>query len=399
MHSFCGKFSLTRQDLLSTIFRIFLILILTAGVCFGQRPGSAITIGRTILLSSKILNEERQLDIYLPPRYNLTNARYPVVILLDGEQNFLHTVGSSNFLARTGDLPQLIIVGIPNTNRNRDFTPTATAQNPAGGGAEKFISFMRNELLPNIDRNFRTVPFRILIGNSLCGMFTLYQLIRHGDLFQGYIAISPYLRYDNFLLLKMIDEKNIPFYPGRRFLYLTAGPEPADGGSMQQLIGQLKKTAPENLLWNYQENTSGTSNTLPLTAVPAGLSSIFSRWPVPESIAETNLDSLTVQFEKYSRFYGYNQPIPEDYLNNIAYQAMADGQIAEALRMFRFNAANYPDSPNVYDSLGEGLETAGLLAEAAEQYRIAIEKGKGGSDSNLPAYEEHLKRVMEKIDQ
>jgi predicted alpha/beta superfamily hydrolase len=380
-------------------FRIFLLLFLTTNLTFGQRPGSNITIGRTIQLPSKILNEERQLDIYLPPRYNLTNARYPVVILLDGEQNFLHTVGSSNFLAGTGDLPQLIIVGIPNTNRNRDFTPTATAQNPSGGGAEKFISFMRNELLPNIDHNFRTVPFRILIGNSLCGMFTLYQLVRHGDLFQGYIVISPYLRYDNFLLLNMIRENNIPFYPGHRFLYLAAGPEPANQGSIEDLTGQLKKISPENLIWNFQEDTSGTINSLPLNAVPAGLSFIFNRWPVPESTIESNLDSLTVHFERYSKFYGYNQPVPEDYLNNFAYQIMAEGQIAEALRMFRFNVTNYPDSPNVYDSLGEGLETAGLLAEAAEQYRIAIEKGNGGSDSNLPAYEEHLKRVMEKIDQ
>jgi len=377
---------------------IFCVLFLSAA--YGQRSGSNITVARTIPFASKILDEERPIDVYLPPRYNLTSERYPVIILLDGEQHFLHTIGSARFLAGVGRIPQMIVVGIPNTDRNRDFTPTKSLEVPTSGGAEKFIAFLRNELLPNIDQNFRTVPFRILIGHSLCGMFTLYQLLKHGDLFQGYIAISPYLMYNDFFLLKMIERRdNIPYYPGNRFLYLSIGNEPGYEEALIRLQKQLPVSSSKGLSWKLQHYPDEYHDSSPLRAVPDGLSYIFNKWPIPDSLTRGGLDSVIAHYERFSTHYGYEQTVPETQLNILAYQTVADGPIAEALRMFRYNVELYPESPNVYDSLGEGLEAAGLLAEAAEQYRIAIEKGRKQSDGNLPAYEEHLRRILEKIDQ
>ncbi len=380
--------------------KILIFLIFFLGVAFAQRSGSNITVARTIPFASKILNEERPIDIYLPPRYNLTNERYPVIILLDGEQHFLHTIGSAGFLAGVGRIPQMIVVGIPNTDRNRDFTPTRSLEYPTSGGAEKFIAFLRNELLPNIDQNFRTAPFRILIGHSLSGMFTLYQLLKHGDLFQGYVAISPYLMYNDFFLLKMVERKdNIPFYPGNRFLFITVGNEPEYMEPLGSLEKQLPTSSSSNLTWQIKHYPEAYHDSSPLQAIPDGLSFIFNDWPVPETLARKSLDSVITHYERFTERYGYEQPVPETQLNILAYQTIANGPIAEALRMFRYNVELYPESPNVYDSLGEGLEAAGLLAEAAEQYRIAIEKGRKASDGNLPAYEEHLRRILERIDQ
>jgi len=381
-------------------FRIISFLFIILSLAFSQRAGSNISIGRSLIIPSKTLNEERSVDIYLPPRYNITNERYPVVVLLDGSQHYLHTIGSASFLAGIGRIPHMIIAGIPNTDRNRDFTPTKSPQFPTSGGAEKFISFMRNELLPYLDRNFRTAPFRILIGHSLCGMFTLYQLHKHGDLFQGYIAISPYVMYNDFFLLKMIERKDsLPFYPGNRFLYITVGDEPEYMEALERLKRQLPSSSSQSLTWHIKHYSEEYHNSLPLLAIPDGLSYIFNDWPIPDSLSNQGLDAIIAHYEKFSERHGYSQTVPETQLNILAYRTITDGPIAEALRMFRYNVELYPESPNVYDSLGEGLEAAGLLAEAAEQYRIAIEKGGKQSDGNLPVYEEHLKRVLEKIGQ
>ena len=382
------------------IRKILVAVLIVSGCLHGQTSGSNITVARTIPFNSKILNEERPIDIYLPPRYHLTSERYPVVILLDGERHFLHTIGSAGFLAGVGRIPHMIVVGIPNTDRNRDFTPTVSPELPTSGGAEKFIAFLRNELLPNLDQNFRTVPFRILVGHSLCGMFTLYQLFKHGDLFQGYISISPYLSYNDDFLLKMTGRKNgIPYYPGNRFLYLATGKEPDAAELLAGLQAQLPAPDTDNLYWKIQHYPEEYHDSTPLRAIPDGFSFIFDDWPIPDSLYTGGLDSVIAHYERFSSRYGYVQPVPETQLNIMAYQKIADGPIAEALRMFRYNVDLYPDSPNVYDSLGEGLEAAGLLAEAAEQYRIAIEKGRRQSDGNLPFYEQHLKRVLEQMDQ
>ena len=156
-------------------------------------PEKNIQIGTVHKLTSKILNEDREIVISLPKEYEKSEANYPVLYVTDGFQNIEHVSGSVELLTRTGHIPPIIIVGIKSRNRVRDFTYTHSENNPKSGGGKKFLAFIESELIPYIDASYRTNNFKILEGHSLGGLFTASTLLEKPDLFQAYIIMSPSL--------------------------------------------------------------------------------------------------------------------------------------------------------------------------------------------------------------
>jgi hypothetical protein len=110
-----------------------------------------------------------------------------------------------------GFIPELIIAGItwgginpnPDSLRARDYTPTREARLPQSGGADKFLDVLKNEIFPFVENNYRAQSDnRTLMGCSLGGLFTLYTLFTHPDLFTGYAAASPAVGWDKEILVK-----------------------------------------------------------------------------------------------------------------------------------------------------------------------------------------------------
>jgi len=126
-----------------------------------------ITIGETATIYSKILNEDRNVLIYLPDNYKHSQLNYPVIYLLDGNYFFLPTAGMVEFLATINKAPKMIVVAIVNTNRIHDFSTSPS------GGAPKFSAFLKNELVPYMNKIYRTEPYNIFIGHSLGGLFVI----------------------------------------------------------------------------------------------------------------------------------------------------------------------------------------------------------------------------------
>ena len=143
------------------------IPLLTFGLCmlsslssFAQDSGEPITIGKKINIHSKVLNEKRPLLIGLPDNYDVNDESYPVLYLLDGNGHFHHTTGIVKFLADNGRLPQMIVVGMPNTgDRTHDLTPpiivSKTNNFPTAGGADQLLRFMSEELMPYIEKTYQ----------------------------------------------------------------------------------------------------------------------------------------------------------------------------------------------------------------------------------------------------
>ena len=184
---------------------LFIVFILLVNARFSQ---AQIVIGQKQVIHSNILNEDRTYQIYLPASYHWALDRsYPVLYVLDGESNFIHTVGSSSFLSSQGEIPELIIVAITSTVRIRDFTQTDWSSHwIGGGGAKNFKSFLSKELIPKIEKDYRTNSFRILSGHSASGQFALYTLTSEPSLFNAYFAISPSLDWDNNLPQRSLEE-------------------------------------------------------------------------------------------------------------------------------------------------------------------------------------------------
>ena len=132
-----------------------------------RRPGT-IALGERIVVPSPVLDASRTALVHLPDGYPGDGSGYPVIIVLDGESHFLTAASAARFLARAGLMPDAIIVGIENTNRERDFTTVAThpAATPNGlgetGGAAAFATFIENELIPALDERYRTAPARVM---------------------------------------------------------------------------------------------------------------------------------------------------------------------------------------------------------------------------------------------
>jgi predicted alpha/beta superfamily hydrolase len=171
-----------------------------------QTAGQPIPQVRIEKIASARLGETREVWISLPDRYDETQDRYPVLYLLDGEINFNSgQVGGIRYSASLGEIPELIVVGVVNTDRSRDIFPeVVTYQDGSrdGGRADSFLDFLRDELVPRIDGAYRTLPSRILYGTSNTGFTAVYALFKRPDLAEAYIAASATL--------------SIPIFRGRR---------------------------------------------------------------------------------------------------------------------------------------------------------------------------------------
>ncbi len=168
---------------------IFLaLLILFSSVLFSQ----VINCGFIDSIPSKVMNESRKIMIHLPKGYSESEKIYPVIYRLDGDIDlFYETIGTINRLAYIDELiPEMIVVMIENTDRNRDMMPSKTNFINTEPGAENFKNFINIELIPYVDSKYRTTDEKILCGQSLSAIFTLYYLLTSQDSFDSYIICS-----------------------------------------------------------------------------------------------------------------------------------------------------------------------------------------------------------------
>ena len=171
-----------------TSLLLILMFLLPAGLLCAQD----IKLGYQDSIESRVLNETRKFLIHLPKDYYSTDKAYPVVYQLDGGMDlFIETVGVIHRLTYREELmPEVILVMIENTDRNRDMMPTNTFFFNADPGADKFKEFIEGELFFYINNSYRITEERVLCGQSLSSIFTLYCFLTSPDLFDSYIAIS-----------------------------------------------------------------------------------------------------------------------------------------------------------------------------------------------------------------
>jgi predicted alpha/beta superfamily hydrolase len=225
-------------------------------------PGPEVTIPgtQTRTFYSETIRQEYRLLINLPAGYQESDQRYPVVYLLDAQWDFplVHAVYGQQYY--DGFVPELIIVGLtwgganpdPDVLRRRDFTPTDDSGDGESGGAAKFLSFFAAELIPFVDRNYRTSDNRTLMGSSLGGLFTLYALFNRPDLFGNYIAASPATPWDNDALYASTEgfAERSARSPGR--LYIAVGELEDLLPPVTKLAETLRQRAYPGLTWTSQ---------------------------------------------------------------------------------------------------------------------------------------------------
>lgn len=236
----------------STLLRPACILLIILGSSLAT--GQEIRIGFQDSIRSEVLNENRTLYIRLPADYSTSEKSYPVLYRLDGSINlFTETVGAVRRLAYMEEvIPDMIVVMIGNTDRNRDMMPVRSSFMNSEPGGENFKLFLENELIPTIDSSYRTSGDRILCGQSLSAIFTLYFLLSSPDAFNSYIACSAGFLDKGDYFIHLTEEMLKTRHAQIRKLFLTHGdmdfldPNGAIKEQLQYFIGLIARD--ENLV-------------------------------------------------------------------------------------------------------------------------------------------------------
>lgn len=247
----------------------------------------------TIRLHSKAVADSFSVFINLPNDYNpQQKEKYPVVYLLDANLYFDIIATVINKYSEVGLAPNAILVGIGykdfptmDSLRNRDDTyPTAIPEYEmsVSGGADKFLSFINNELIPHVDKEYKTdTSRRVLMGHSLGGYFTVYALLQDllgkNGMFSSYIAASPSMHYNNYYILNQLKQTSIHKNERKKIKAFVT-------------YGGLE-----------DEGNTGDSGMMTLTALSAQLSGLF---------AEKHTGYIIYKSELYSNLGHMDTQIP-----------------------------------------------------------------------------------------
>lgn len=344
--------------------------------CVNAQNIENISIGKKENIYSKVLNENRTLWIYTPNTTSQSpnpDKRYPVLFLLDGSAHFYSTVGIIQQLSQAngnGALPEMIVVAIENTNRIRDFVPSNDLDKP-----NPFIDFLSSELIPHIDKNYKTAPYKMLVGHSLGGLTVIDILTNFPELFNAHIAIDPSMWYGNEKYLSntiaKLPKQNMN---GKRLFVGTANTLPK-GMKLSQLkndksietqhirsifkLDEFLKANTNRLYYGSKYYENETHNTVPLISEYDGLRFIFDFY-LFEATEKDFTDStasiaskLKTHYENVSEKMGYMNAAPEAFINYFAYEALSKQYFTKAKALFELNIEWYPESSNVYDSYAD----------------------------------------------
>lgn len=350
--------------------------------------------GETIKLTSQILGEERIASVYLPDGYKNSKQKYPVLYLLDGRAHFRHASAAVDYLSGRGVVPKMIVVAVHNIDRTRDFSPVPDKKRPNTGGADKFLNFLSDELSKHIKKNYRVSDFAVLMGHSFGGTFASYALIEKPQLFDGYIAVSPFLMYADNHMLKESQNKLKAKYKKQKYFYMTVGDEPNYLEVLEGYSTAMKTKSGEAIKFKYDKFNEENHGTTPYLSVFHGLKFIFSDWQLPMHTFAKGLDAIDEHYKGISSKYGFDIKTPENQINALGYNYLQNKDISNAILVFKENVKRYPKSANVYDSLGEAYENNKQHKLAKKNYEKAYKLGEENGDRNTAIFKANFERVQ-----
>lgn len=414
--TFCKSSDYLKQRKLGgaiSILGAVVLLVLVSSSAFAQGNDNAGAPGVTkLIVKSNVLGEDRAILVRTPAGYEANNRSYPVLYLTDGDAHINHTASTIEFLARNGRMSELIVVGITNTDRTRDLTPTKPAakgatgapQFPTAGGADNFLKFIETELIPDIEKRYRVRPYRILAGHSLGGLFAVHAMVARPEVFNSYVAVSPSMQWDNQVTVKRVEDffKTQKEYNATLFVSLGNEPGPIEDG-FHQLKQVLAKNQAKGFEWDAQQWDDEDHGSVVLRSHYVGLRKVYDGWLLPRDPAmgtvAGGLKGADEHYQKLSAKFRYEIPVPEAIVNILGYQSLQGGKAEEAIAIFKRNIERYPESANVYDSLAEAYETGGRIDLATPLYEKASALGQKNNDPNAGVFTANFARASEKLKQ
>lgn len=256
---------LTAALLLSSTFH----LATAAAPAVAASAAAPLVIGESFTIDSQALKEKRHINVYMARAWDTPpDAPLPVLYMPDGgvAEDFLHVAGLLQVSVANGTMRPFILVGMQNTQRRRDLTgPTENAEDrkiaPVVGGAAAYRDFIRDELMPEVKRRYRTTGETAIVGESLGGLFVVETYLLEPQLFDHYLAFDPSLWWNHGSLPRQAGTLLAKGKPGKHSLYLASSSEAGIATEVQRLSDVLQRQAPPGLQWHVEkmpEETHGT---------------------------------------------------------------------------------------------------------------------------------------------
>ena len=229
-----------------------------------------VVIGKSYALPSAVMNQTREINVWLPPGYAESGQAYPVLYVLDGGQNqdFHHISGIAQLGTIVGTTRDVIVVGIASVDRRNELPlPTENAEliarYPTQGQSDRFRRFVSDEVMPFIEGRLRTNGETALMGESLAGLFVVETFLKEPQMFGAYVAVSPSLWWDGGKLARqsgahLRDHSNDP-----HTLILTLGDEGEEmQAPMDVLTANLRDHALPGVKWDFTPRPSESHATI-----------------------------------------------------------------------------------------------------------------------------------------
>lgn len=327
--------------------KIYTIIILIQ-LCLTTNAQS-ITIGERISLESKIYHDRREVIIYKPPTYYANkNAKFPVLYMVDADYNFHYVSGMIELLSSVSNsIPEMIIVGISGkgtqTYRKNSKPPYDVNDK---GNADVTIEYIKKELMPYIDKNYKTNSYKILSGHSIGGLFVTYAMLHHAELFNGFIAISPSLWWENESLTtqaKKLFEKKPQLNTN---FYISLADE--QGMGVHGFLEMMQVYGPRSLNLNFKYFPNESHGSVGMPTYKWALNDIFEMFKVEDKYFK-DATHVKEYHDQLKKTYKTSFHIGTGFLRNTLYNYAKD--IATLLAIEKAMADYFPSQVDEYRNL------------------------------------------------
>jgi uncharacterized protein len=371
-----------------TSSRILVLALSSCIVCFARTtvhadsPSLPLPV-RVEKLDSVKVGEVREFWVSLPDRYLETTERFPVVYMMDGDFNFNSGgIGALRHAAQMGEMPEFILVGIRNTSRSKDIFPEVVTYPDGtkdGGRANQYLDFIHDELVPYVEKTYRTERLRVLFGTSNTAFTVVHALFRSPDTAHAYVAASPTLAVPSFEAAR--DKLVKEFKGGDRRLLLVMGEN--DLPTVLSLSSALKErvsvSAPAGL--SCRLAVIPNAGHVPPNSLLEGLRAFFDGWKLNQPLTEESFDEIRAQVERRLAKFHVTGRLPEESLKELGETLLGEKKHGKAVEVIRYWVESYPLSPVAQVSLGDAYSRSGRPQEARECYRRALALAPGQAEA------------------
>ncbi|KZN50036.1 alpha/beta hydrolase-fold protein [Pseudoalteromonas luteoviolacea] len=373
---------------------------------------------------SEVLENSQRVDVYLPKDYDLgaDNIRYPVIYTLDGWTLSELVGGVVKHLSQTASMPEAIVVSI-DQHYAKGITPQLYS-NQSGwsddpkdkafwsdkNGADDYLNFLKNELIPLIDKHYRTNSFKALIGMSPTASFAMHSLITEPELFNAHFLFAAtdvigmgYTPEKTLIdsLVETLSKK--PEHMG--ILYVAssmreADKQPAQQKNVETITNALKPFKNFKVKAEHIENYGHYP--MAVTGLLSALDLVFPRAKFDSSSILNHMrenpqngtvtEQLMQHYKTLSDYVGFevkpysNLTRNANSLRSVTRMLRKEGRFDEAIELGQLWVKQQPKSAYAYYKLSESYLAAGLYKAAKKQNSKGLDIAKVNKDPNIAHY-------------